>query len=97
MSYLMVQKEVTKIISRYISRQINLAQNATQQLLILKSQVEELFSVQNVRLKIETERHCSDYSYLIASIGDRSAAFFAGNTPKIIPITDETPNAKITD
>lgn len=36
------------------------------------------------------------YSYRIASIGDRSAAFLAGNTPKIIPIPDDTPIASTT-
>ena len=36
------------------------------------------------------------YSYRIASIGDRSAAFFAGNTPKKTPIKLDTPKASIT-
>ena len=30
-------------------------------------------------------------------MGDRSAAFFAGKTPKITPITDETPRASATE
>jgi hypothetical protein len=37
------------------------------------------------------------YSYRIASIGDRSEAFLAGNTPKITPIALDTPRANATD
>ena len=33
------------------------------------------------------------YSYRIASIGERSAAFLAGKTPKIMPINEDTPRA----
>jgi len=34
-----------------------------------------------------------NYSYLIASIGERLAAFRAGKTPKKIPIKDDVPIA----
>ena len=39
----------------------------------------------------------NNHSYRIASIGDKSAAFFAGNTPKIIPIPEDTPSASNTE
>lgn len=37
------------------------------------------------------------YSYLIASIGESLAAFFAGKTPKKIPMAEETRIAKNTE
>lgn len=38
-----------------------------------------------------------NYSYRIASIGERLAAFLAGITPNTIPIADETVNATATE